>query len=409
MTTHQERLEAYAELAVRIGVNLQTGQGLHVRASTDDKEFVRLVAEKAYDAGAKTVYVEWNDPYLDRTALLRSPLDALSEYPQCIPDGRVSMAREDFAFLVIQAPRPGFLHDVPTDRMTAQTRASQQALREYAEYTRSDRVAWSAIAVPTTEWADLVFAKAPQEERMDRLWNAIFRVTRVTQSHPRQAWKEHVDNLQNRVTALNHAHYESLHYTGPGTDLTVELPKNHLWVGGGATSDNGVFFVPNIPTEECFTAPLRSGVSGVVSSTKPLVFAGKVIDEFSLRLEQGRIVEYRAERGQDVLESIIETDEGAHYFGEIALVPHNSPVSQEGVVFYNTLFDENAACHIAIGNAYSINVENGPTLSPDEQMAAGLNRSQVHVDFMIGSERLDIDAKTTTGETVPLFRRGEWV
>jgi aminopeptidase len=408
MKVFERKLEEYAELAVRLGVNVQEGQTLVVDAPTTAADFVRIVAEKAYDAGAKSIHVHWHDPYVEKTRLLRSGMEALSEYPAWKAQGYTEMAQEGAAFLTVLMPRPGLMGDVPAERTTAASRAAQQALKEFREYIQSDKVSWSIVALPTQEWADKVFPGVHPEDRVAKLWESVCRVTRLDQDDPVAAWQKHIRSLQDRLAQLNRARFRRLRYAAPGTDLVIELPEEYVWLGGGGTTENGVFFVPNIPTEECFTAPMRTGVNGVVRSTRPLFHAGKLVEDFWIRFENGRIVEYEAKNGHDVLKSIIETDEGSHYLGEVALVPNSSPISREGVVFYNTLFDENASCHIAIGSAYPVNISDGATLSQEQLLEHGLNMSLVHVDFMVGSSEMDIDAETPDGQWVALFRKGEW-
>ena len=281
-------------------------------------------------------------------------------------------------------------------------------MKTFREYTQADKVSWCVISVPTVEWAAKVFPDVPAEEQVAKLWDAIFQATRANLENPVEAWKEHDDNLHTKVHYLNDKHYKALSYKGPGTDLTIELPEKHLWVGAGSINEKNVPFMANIPTEEVFTMPLKTGVNGYVSSTKPLVYAGNVIDNFTLTFENGRIVDCKAEVGEETLKHLVESDEGAHFLGEVALVPHNSPISNTNILFYNTLFDENASCHLAIGNAYAFNLDGGKIMSKEELEANGANTSITHVDFMIGSGELDIDGITTDGTHEPIFRKGNW-
>ncbi|WAH42585.1 aminopeptidase [Alicyclobacillus fastidiosus] len=408
MDKFEQQFEAYAELAVRLGVNVQPGQLVVIDAELDAVAFVRVLAQKAYDAGARMVHVEWSDAEVNRTKLLRSPADALSEYPRWKAQGYLEMAEAGAAFIGIHTPKPGFLKDVAADRLAASQRAAQQALQPYQRMRMSAMVSWLGMLVPTQAWADQVFQDLPEERRLSALWDVVFRVTRADRPDPIGAWRQHIGHLQARLTTLNDAQFKCLRYRALGTDLTIELPFQHVWVGGGNRTATGVVTVPNIPTEECFTAPLRTGVNGVVRSTKPLYYGGKLVDNFSLTFHEGRLVDFTAEVGHDVLESIITTDEGARYLGEVALVPHSSPISQTGLTFYHTLFDENASCHIALGAAYPINQRGGAEMSKEDLLQRGVNSSMVHVDFMIGSAELDIDAQTRSGEWIPLFRQGEW-
>jgi aminopeptidase len=253
-----------------------------------------------------------------------------------------------------------------------------------------------------------VFPDVPEEEQVAKLWDAIFQATRANLENPVQAWNEHNSNLHTKVDYLNDKHYKALYYKGPGTDLTIELPEKHLWVGAGSINEKNVPFMANIPTEEVFTMPLKTGVNGYVASKKPLAYAGNVIDNFTLTFENGRIVGFKAEVGEETLKHLIETDEGSHFLGEVALVPYDSPISNTNILFYNTLFDENASCHLAIGNAYAFNLDGGKTMSKEEFAENGANSSITHVDFMIGSAELDIDGITADGTHEPIFRKGNW-
>jgi aminopeptidase len=409
MGSFQRQFDAYAETTVRVGVNLQPNQALFIDASTDTAPFVRLLVEKAYQAGASDVHVEWRDPHVNKSRLLFASLPALSSFPAWKAGSRNEMAKAGAAFINVLTPQPVFYKEVPEERTAIAQRATQHGLSEYRQYAMSNKVSWCLVALASPEWADQVFPHLPVETRLSKLWETVFHVTRMDLDNPREAWEKHSARLQEKRHQLTNQQYRRLRFTAPGTDLTIDLPHKHIWHGGGATTQEGVFFLPNIPTEEVFTAPHRTGVNGVVQSTKPLYHGGQVIDNFSLEFKDGRIIHYQAEVGYETLKSILETDDGSHYLGEVALVPHSSPISKEGVTFYNTLYDENASCHIAIGASYPFTLEEGTTMSKDELLAHGMNVSLEHVDFMIGSAQLNIDALTCTGEWEPLFRGGEWV
>jgi aminopeptidase len=282
------------------------------------------------------------------------------------------------------------------------------AMKEYRTSLQAGKVSWSIVSVPTPSWASKVFPDLPVDEAIDKLWGYIFQATRLDRDDPIGAWEEHIRQLQERVAFLNGRSYRKLHYTAPGTDLTVELPKEHLWVAGGIFNDRGTFFVPNLPTEEVFTLPSKDGVNGTVTSTMPLNYNGNLIDRFSLTFEKGRIISFTAEEGYETLKQLIETDEGSHYLGEVALVPHGSPISAMDVIFYNTAFDENASSHLAIGSAYPLCIKEGTTKSKEELASRGANSSLTHVDFMIGSAEFNIDGETADGSREPLFRKGAW-
>lgn len=407
------KLEKYAELAITIGVNLQPGQTLIISAPITAAQLVRLAAQKAYELGAKNVYVEWGDELLSLITYQYAPLETLQEFPAWKAQGFAEMAKNGAALLSIHASNPDLLKNVDPERVAVANKTRAEVLEEFNQYVRNGIMNWAIISYPTPEWAAKVFPDAgeasPQENAVDLLWDKIFSVTRTDQPDPIAAWQEHIASLQEKLDFLNGKNYKSLHYRGPGSDLTVELADGHLWVGGGLRNQQGTFFVPNLPTEEVFTMPRKEGVNGTVRSTKPLNYGGNLIDNFTFTFEKGKIVSFTADTGYETLKKLIETDEGSHYLGEVALVPHHSPVSDTNLIFYNTLFDENASCHLAIGAAYPFTLQEGATLSKDQLIERGANMSLMHVDFMIGSAELDIDGITVDGQREPLFRNGNWV
>lgn len=409
MERFQEQLEKYAELVVKMGINVQPGQILVVNATLEEASFVRKVVKKAYEVGAKDVYVDWADDEIRRIRLQDAPFESLKEVPTWKVRGFEQWAEEGAAFLNIYAPNPELLNEVDSERFATASRAGQTAMHKFREYIQNDRVSWSIASVATEPWAQSLFPDLEIEVAMEKLWELIFMATRVAEADPVAAWQAHIQKLQERLAYLNANKFKKLHYKAPGTELTIELPEGHKWLGGGARTAGGTFFLPNLPTEEVFTVPLKTSVNGVVTSTKPLNFGGKLIENFSLTFENGRIVDVQAEQGYESLKSLVETDEGSHYLGEVALVPHDSPISNAGVVFKNTLFDENASNHIAIGSAYPTCLEGGEAMERDELEMLGVNSSVTHEDFMIGSKDMDIDAETSDGQRVPLFRNGNWV
>ncbi|HEY4554183.1 MAG TPA: aminopeptidase [Bacillaceae bacterium] len=408
MSNFQEKLEKYANLAVHVGVNVQKGQTLVINASTDNLEFIRLVVKKAYEAGAKNVMVNWNDDVVSRLKYDLAPGEAFQEYPEWRAREMEALAEEGAAFMSVVSSSPDLLKGVDPERIANFQKAAGQALNKYRQYIQSDKVSWTVIAAPSKDWAAKVFPDAAPEDQVPMLWEAIFTATRADLDDPVAVWKKHDDTLHEKVDYLNNKKYRKLHFTAPGTDLTIGLPKGHLWAGAGSINEKGHEFMANMPTEEVFTVPHKDEVSGYVSSTKPLSYGGNIIDEFTITFENGRIVDVKAKEGEDILKRLVETDEGSHYLGEVALVPFNSPISQSNILFYNTLFDENASNHLAIGSAYAFCLEGGKTMSQEELAKHGLNSSITHVDFMIGSSKMNIDGITETGEAEPIFRNGDW-
>lgn len=408
MSTFEKQLSRYAELAVKVGVNIQSNQYLYISASTDTTEFVRLVTEKAYDAGARQVFVDWSDDTISRLRYEKAPADSFAEFPEWKVMEREQLAEKGAAFMSIVSQSPDLLKGVEPSRIADTQKATGQALDKYRQYVQSDKISWTVIATPSKAWAAKVFPELPEEEQISALWTAIFKAVRTDKQDPVQEWINHDIHLHAKVDYLNDKRYHKLHYTAPGTDLIVELPKGHLWCGAGSVNEKGHTFMANMPTEEVFTVPLKTGVNGYISSTKPLSYGGNIIDNFKLTFKDGRITEVSAEQGEEVLQRLIDTDEGAKHLGEVALVPHASPISQSGLLFYNTLFDENASNHFALGSAYSFCIEGGKTMAREELVKRGLNQSITHVDFMVGSEVMDIDGIHDDGSSEPVFRGGNW-
>ncbi|PLR76913.1 aminopeptidase [Bacillus sp. V3-13] len=408
MSDFNAKLEKYADLAVKVGVNVQKGQTLVINTTLDAAEFVRIVVKKAYETGAHNVIVNWTDDVVSRTKYELAPDEAFLEYPEWRAKEMEELAENGAAFMAIVSSSPDLLKGIKPERIANFQKAAGKALAKYRQYVQSDKVSWTVIAVPSDEWAAKVFPEEPAESRVHKLWEAIFKATRSDLDNPVEAWKEHDKNLNEKVEHLNSKRFKKLHYKASGTDLTVELPEGHIWVGAGSTNEKGIEFMANMPTEEVFTVPYREGVDGYVSSTKPLSYGGNIIDQFKISFENGRIVNVEAKEGEEVLKRLVETDEGSHYLGEVALVPHNSPISQSEILFFNTLFDENASNHFAIGSAYAFCIEGGKQMSSDELKEKGLNQSIIHVDFMVGSAEMDIDGITADGKTEPVFRNGSW-
>lgn len=399
----------YAELIVRTGVNIQPGQEVYVNgASIEIAPLVRLIAEKAYEAGASNVHVDWADDKLSRLKYEKASDEVFSDFPAWETAKRNSFVEKGAAFISITASSPDLLKGIPSDRISAFQKAAGQGLKEFRRAIQADKVSWTVVAAAGSEWAKKVFPDVSEAEAIDKLWSAIFDAVRLHNDNPVEAWVKHNDTLHEKAEILNGHHFRKLHYTAPGTDLTVELADKHIWVAAGSVNEKGFSFMANMPTEEVFTVPNKTGVNGYVSSTKPLSYGGNIIDRFKLTFENGRIVKVEAEEGEEILKKLVEVDDGAHYLGEVALVPHYSPISESGILFYNTLFDENASNHFAIGSGYAFNVEGGKTMTPEELEASGVNASITHNDFMIGSAEMDIDGIKDDGTVIPVFRKGNW-
>ena len=407
-TIFNENLSKYAELVVKVGVNIQKGQFLYIAASTDALELARLITKKAYEAGARQVFVDLADDQIGRTRYELAPEDSFEFFPEWKVKEREWLAEQGAAFVSIVSQSPDLLKGIDSKRIAAFQKAVGTALNKYRQYVQSDKISWTVIASPSEAWAEKVFPNLPKEQQVDALWDAIFKATRSDLENPVEAWTKHNDTLHEKVDYLNEKKYAKLHYTAPGTDLTIELPKGHLWCGAGSVNEKGDEFMANMPTEEVFTVPHKDGVNGYVSSTKPLSYGGNIIDNFKITFENGRITNVEAEQGEEVLKNLVATDEGSHRLGEVALVPHDSPISNSGLLFYNTLFDENASNHLAIGSAYAFCLEGGKTMNREELEANGLNQSITHVDFMIGSAKMNIDGITEDGTVEPVFRNGNW-
>lgn len=408
MSNFQDKLQKYADLAVRIGVNVQPGQNLIVVATVDSAELVRLIVKQAYEAGARSVKVNWTDDTVTRLRYEKAADESFLDDPKWYAGEMLEYVENGAAVLHVISSDPDLLTGIDPQRITNHQKTYGKAMSKYRELQMADKFSWSIVAVPSKSWAAKVFPELPENEQVNALWEAIFKTVRIDQPDPVAAWKEHIANLTQKSEYLNSKKYKKLHYLAPGTDLTIELPKGHLWVAAESLNAQGNTFLANLPTEEVFTAPLKTGVNGTVSSTKPLSYNGNIIDEFQLTFKDGRIVDYSAKVGEATLKQLVELDEGSHYLGEVALVPHGSPISQSGILFYNTLFDENASNHLAIGNAYAFNLEGGKSMTREELNEHGLNASFAHEDFMVGSAEMDIYGVTADGTEEPVFAKGNW-
>ncbi|MCC5802479.1 aminopeptidase [Rossellomorea vietnamensis] len=411
MTIHkdfQEKVKQYAELAVKVGVNVQEDQPLWISAPLGTEDFVRLVVKEAYLAGARIVHVQWYDEEIMRMHYESAPHDVFYEYPSWLAAAHEWVVDLKGAFLQIEANDPDLLKGIDPDRIMNYEKASGDALDRFYEAIEKDEISWSIVAIPSQKWADKVFPELPPSERVASLWERIFTSVRIDQPDPVSAWKSHIQTLTDKATQLNALNLESLHYSAIGTDLSIELHEDHIWLTGASKTPQGTSFIANMPTEEVYTVPVKTGVNGTVTSTKPLAYNGNVINGFTLTFVDGEIKEVSAEEGEEILRKLIDTDEGAAYLGEVALVPHHSPISDSGVLFFNTLFDENASNHLAIGSSYPTCMKDGNILSDEEREEKGLNESVVHEDFMIGSATMNIDGVCRDGRKVAIFRNGNW-
>lgn len=405
---HQHMLDKYADLALRTGVNLQKDQKLVINSTVEGADFTRVIVKKAFELGAKDVHINWGDDDITRLRYEYADTETLKEVPEWQQDMFKSFGEEGMAILSVRATDPDLLQGIDAKKIAAAQKSRSEAMAEFRNYTMNDRIQWSIVSIPITAWAQKIFPEADAETAKEKLWEEIFSIVRIDQEDPVKAWDEHNEMLENARQFLNRKQYKELVYQGPGTNLTVALPKGHIWKGGASRTEDGVPFNPNMPTEEVFTAPHKYGVDGIVSSTKPLNYGGSVIDNFTLTFKDGEVVDFSAEQGEETLEQLLDTDDGASHLGELALVPHESPISQSGLIFYNTLYDENASCHLAFGKAYPNNVEGGSDMSEKELDENGVNHSLVHVDFMMGSGEMDIDGVLEDGTEEAVMRNGSW-
>src|SRR6185503_9136542 len=412
---NEQKLRAYAHLAVRIGLNLQPKQRLLIvgpmangGASLEAAPLVRQVTAAAYEAGAQLVETLWGDEALLAARFAHASRDSFDEFSDWMPRALSDHVSAGHAILSIYANDPDQLKDVPADLVATLQESTARNVRPFREQISRNRTNWSVVAASAASWAARVFPDIEASQQVDRLWDAISCLCCLDHPDPIAAWETHLRDLAARTDLLNDKQYTALLYRGPGTDLTIGLAPGHQWIGGSSVTAAGVRFAPNLPTEEVFTMPHKDRVNGTVRSTKPLSYGGTLIEHFSLTFVDGRVVEVAAERGESVLRTLVAMDPGAARLGEVALVPNSSPISQTGRLFYNTLFDENAASHVALGAAYKFTMRGGEAMDEAQFEAAGGNRSAAHVDFMIGSGELDVDGVLTDGSAEPLMRAGEW-
>ena len=408
MRSFDENLRLYAQLTVQEGVGLAKGQELLVVAELDQTPFVHLVAEEAYRAGAKHVEVLWKDPELARIRLREGSDEAVAYAPGWLHDGTARAHRENAARLGIASADPESLAGFPAQRVAISSKTHSLATREISKIVAGDAINWCLVGAASEGWAKRVFPGLPPEQAVEALWQKIFLASRVLEPDPITAWQTHIETLKAKVAWLNDLRLDAVHFQGPGTDLRVGLVEGHRWAGGGGTAKNGIRCSPNIPTEEVFTMPHRLRVDGVVSSTKPLSVRGQVLDNIRVEFKHGEAIDATASVGQDALRNLLAADDGAKRLGEVALVPNSSKVSQTGTLFFNSLFDENAAAHIAVGASYDDNLAGIEAMSADEQLQHGANASMIHVDWMIGSQEIEVVGIRSDGSKLQLMSSGEW-
>ncbi|WP_086350456.1 aminopeptidase [Candidatus Enterococcus clewellii] len=402
-------LQKYARLISETGVNVQKGQTIVLQIAVDQAPLARAITEEAYKLGAAEVVIQWTDDEIQKQFLTHADQKYIEAIPKYKKDQINDWIDREVSRINIVSSNPDALAGVDPERVALYQSVSGKAMLELRKLTQANKISWVVAAASGADWAAMVFPNLPsKEEQVDALWDQIFKTTRVYKEDPVAAWAEHDKLLTSKAEELNKEQFAALHYTAPGTDLTIGLPENHIWEGPGSHNARGDLFMANMPTEEVFTAPDARRVDGYISSTRPLSYAGTTISGMSFTFKDGQVVDFSAEKGQDVLERLLDIDDGAKRLGEVALVPDPSPISQSGLVFYNTLFDENASNHLALGSAYAFNIKNGTSMSEEELVAAGLNRSQTHVDFMVGSAQMNIDGIKKDGTKVPVFRNGDW-
>ena len=407
----EQLLQKYAELIVKVGANVQKDQRVLIRATTDNNKIVRLITKEAYLVGAKEVMVQWSDDEVRLLDGLHQSIETMQEVPEYVVKRAEYLVEENVCHIAITSPVPGLLKDVDPNKLQARALATQTKLQFFQEFVMGNGVQWTVVAAPNPTWAKRVFPKAKnEEEAINLLWDAILKASRVTKDNdPVKEWQEHNKTLSKHNKLLNELNFKSLHFKNSlGTDITVELIKDHIWSGGEETSQKGVKFNPNIPTEETFTMPYKFGVNGKVVATKPLNYQGKLIEDFWLEFKDGKVVNHFAKKEQAALEALLNLDEGSRYLGEIALISHDSPISNMNILFYNTLFDENASCHMALGRAYPMNVKGGTNMIKEELQAIDYNNSLNHEDFMFGSSDMEIVGTKYNGEKVVVFKEGNF-
>lgn len=406
---NNKTLQKYADLALKIGINLQQKQTLVIMSPVETAPFTRMLVETAYKMGAKEVVVHWNDDFCKKMRFLHGDIEIFENMPQWEIDSLMFYAEKNAAFLSIAANDPELLKGIDSKKIAKAQTARNVGLKSYYEKVMTNAIQWNIISVPTSAWAKKVFPNLSEEEAVENLWKAIISSVKADTENPVETWHKHLANLKEKMDYLNKKQFKKFVIKNSiGTNLTVQLPNRHLWASGKDITKSGIEFVANIPTEEVFSMPYKYGVDGIVKASKPLNYGGTLIENFSLTFKDGKIIDFSAESGEEALKNLINTDEGAKYLGEIALVPYDSPISNSNILFYNTLFDENASCHLAIGQAYPSCIEEGDTFNKQQMEEAGMNDSLVHVDFMFGTKDLDITGIDSYGREEKIFKNGNW-
>ncbi len=404
-------IEKYAELAVNIGANVQENQPVVIRGTTETKDLIRALTKKAYEAGAKKVHVQWSDDYVSRHGLEHQSVETLEDVPEWVIKQTESFIEEGACFISVTSPIPGLNKGIDPEKMQKASIARMKKLGFFQTHMMGNKAQWTIVGAPNPVWAKKVFPTKSEDEAVEALWAAILKACRVSESNdPVEAWREHNDILSKHNAILNDYQFDKLHFKNSfGTDITIKLVENHVWAGGNEHTTQGIEFNPNIPTEETFTMPHKTGTNGKVVATKPLNYQGNLIEDFWLEFKDGKVVDYDAKSEKETLKNLLEFDEGSSYLGEIALISHDSPISNSGILFFNTLFDENASCHMALGRAYPMNVEGGTTMAEEDLKKLGYNHSMAHSDFMFGSADLQVTGITKDGKEVVIFKDGNFV
>ena len=408
-TDFEEKLEKYAELIVKVGLNLQPGQRILIRAlSLDVAPLVRKVTACAYQHGSRLVSVQWVDEHLERIRYQFAPHDSFEEFPVWETEGTIKCAERGDALLIVEGKNPELLKDQNPELVTIATRTGLTHSKPIYDHIWKNSGQWSMISPPTQDWAKKVFPKDTPQDAEARLWDAVSKTCGLDHAEPVPFWQKKIEDLGKRRDYLTTKKYSALQFVGPDTSLKIGLPDGHIWCGGNVNTPSGITFLPNIPTEEVFTMPHKYKVDGRVTATKPLAYQGNLVENFNLTFSKGKVVSFSAGKGEETLRHLLETDDGAKYLGEVALVPHKTPISQLDIVFLNIGYDENASNHLALGNAYRFCVEGGEAMSDEEFAQIGGNDSLTHVDFMFGSGEMDVDGLKEDGLVEPVMREGDW-